>query len=275
MAQGTRAARRTDDEELLDRLARALEAGDPPQRRSRRRARAARMAHRRPRAGRAPRRGPGPRTDEHRLKRCKIAAQPPQGHLGECATCTPTSEVQPCSSRRSRSPSRPSASPRPPPRRPGRMERARRALLGSAVGRRARHRLSSSDAADVVQTCWLRLIEHLARIRKPEGIGAWLATTARRECSGTLRRANRCQPSEAVAVLVDSHVADVDARLLENERDAAIRRAFARLPAGDQALLQATDRGPEAELSGDQRRPGDADRLDRTEAGSRARAPAP
>jgi hypothetical protein len=30
MAQGTRAARRTDDEELLDRLARALEAGDPP-----------------------------------------------------------------------------------------------------------------------------------------------------------------------------------------------------------------------------------------------------
>jgi len=106
------------------------------------------------------------------------------------------------------------------------------------------HRLNSADAADVVQTCWLRLIDHLARIRKPEGIGAWLATTARRECHCTLRRAHRCQPSDAVDVLAESHVPDVDTRLLEEERDAAIRRAFARLPAGDQALLRVLTADP-------------------------------
>ena len=43
------------------------------------------------------------------------------------------------------------------------------------------HRLSSADAADVAQTTWLRLVENLDRIREPEHLGAWLATTARRE----------------------------------------------------------------------------------------------
>ena len=40
-----------------------------------------------------------------------------------------------------------------------------------------RHRLSAADAADVSQTTWLRLVEHLERIEKPERIGAWLTTT--------------------------------------------------------------------------------------------------
>src|SRR5215831_13070195 len=44
------------------------------------------------------------------------------------------------------------------------------------------HGLSSADAADVSQTTWLRLVEHLDRIREPERVGAWLATTARHEC---------------------------------------------------------------------------------------------
>ena len=49
------------------------------------------------------------------------------------------------------------------------------------------HRLSSADAADVVQTTWLRLVENLDRIREPEALGGWLATTARRECLRLLR----------------------------------------------------------------------------------------
>jgi RNA polymerase sigma factor (sigma-70 family) len=100
------------------------------------------------------------------------------------------------------------------------------------------HRLSSSDAADVVQTSWLRLIEHLSHIRRPEGIGAWLATTARREALRTLRRADRCQPSDEVEILVDADADEVDAHLLQQERDAAVRRAFLRLPPTDQALLR-------------------------------------
>lgn len=106
------------------------------------------------------------------------------------------------------------------------------------------HRLERGDAADVVQTSWLRLIEHLAEIRNPEGVGAWLATTARRESLRTLRRSARSEPfdgSEPHAV-----AADVDERLLRDERDAALWRAFGRLPARDQALLRllTTDPAP-------------------------------
>jgi RNA polymerase sigma factor (sigma-70 family) len=100
------------------------------------------------------------------------------------------------------------------------------------------HRLSTGDAADVVQTSWLRLIEHLPQIRNPEGIGTWLATTARRECLRTLRRAARCHPSDEVDALLAPDVTEVDARVLREERDAAVRRAFARLSRSDQALLR-------------------------------------
>jgi RNA polymerase sigma factor (sigma-70 family) len=100
------------------------------------------------------------------------------------------------------------------------------------------HNLSGADAADVVQTSWLRLVEHLAHIRNPDGIGAWLATTARRECLRSLRRTTRCQPSDEVDVLIDEEVGGADARLLRDERDAALWNAFKRLPRRDQALLR-------------------------------------
>jgi RNA polymerase sigma factor (sigma-70 family) len=100
------------------------------------------------------------------------------------------------------------------------------------------HRLNGSDADDVVQTTWLRLIEHLPNIKNPDGIGAWLATTARRQCQETLRRASRSQPSDELDVLVDRQVAGADARLLRDERDAALWDAFERLPERDRALLR-------------------------------------
>ena len=43
------------------------------------------------------------------------------------------------------------------------------------------HRLGHADAADVAQLTWLRLVEHLADLKDPGRVGAWLATTARRE----------------------------------------------------------------------------------------------
>lgn len=100
------------------------------------------------------------------------------------------------------------------------------------------HRLNGDDAADVVQTTWLRLIEHLSNIKNPDGIGAWLATTARRECLRSLRHGARCQPSDEVDVLVDEEVPAVDVGLLRDERDAALWNAFKRLPPRDQALLR-------------------------------------
>jgi RNA polymerase sigma factor (sigma-70 family) len=102
------------------------------------------------------------------------------------------------------------------------------------------HRLSAADGADVVQTTWLRLIEHLPEIRNREGIGSWLATTARRECLRLLRSGGRCQPSDEMQLLVDASAdhAEIDSALLTAERDAELWAAFSRLPARDQALLR-------------------------------------
>ncbi|MGH3830915.1 MAG: RNA polymerase sigma factor [Pseudonocardiaceae bacterium] len=49
-------------------------------------------------------------------------------------------------------------------------------------------RLQEADALDAVQMTWLRLGEHAHRVRFPERLGGWLATTARRECLHILRQ---------------------------------------------------------------------------------------
>src|SRR6516165_3013641 len=43
-------------------------------------------------------------------------------------------------------------------------------------------KLVESDAADVAQTTWLRLLEHINRIQHPERVGSWRAPTAGHEC---------------------------------------------------------------------------------------------
>src|SRR5579862_3211112 len=82
------------------------------------------------------------------------------------------------------------------------------------------YRLSASDAADVSQTTWLRLVEHLDRIEQPDRVGAWLATTARRESLRVLRVSGRLVPTGAE---LDPEPGldqpDVDTRLIVEERD--------------------------------------------------------
>src|SRR5262245_62231501 len=53
------------------------------------------------------------------------------------------------------------------------------------------YRLSGADAAGVNQVVWLRLVEHLGRIRTPEAVGGWIAATARNECLRVLRAPDR------------------------------------------------------------------------------------
>lgn len=43
------------------------------------------------------------------------------------------------------------------------------------------YRLPLDDAQDVVQTTWLALVRHRAKIADPAAVGGWLCTTARRE----------------------------------------------------------------------------------------------
>ncbi|MGH4021766.1 MAG: RNA polymerase sigma factor [Pseudonocardiaceae bacterium] len=103
------------------------------------------------------------------------------------------------------------------------------------------HRLGTADAADVVQTTWLRLVEHFGRIEDPERLAGWLATTARRECLRTLRRAGRelvGDIDDAILEAVEERSAPVDARLLAEERDVALWGCFERLSARCQVLLR-------------------------------------
>src|ERR1700716_3960402 len=58
------------------------------------------------------------------------------------------------------------------------------------------YRMSAADAADVSQTTWLRLAEHIHKVREPERIGAWLATTAGRECLRMIRQSQGAVPSD-------------------------------------------------------------------------------
>jgi RNA polymerase sigma factor (sigma-70 family) len=90
------------------------------------------------------------------------------------------------------------------------------------------HRLAPHDVEDVMQTTWLRLLEHVDTIHTPSAIGAWLATTARRE-SLRILEANNCERTTDDELLLDATALPVDEEILRaNERCAAERRAAAR-----------------------------------------------
>jgi RNA polymerase sigma factor (sigma-70 family) len=106
------------------------------------------------------------------------------------------------------------------------------------------HRLAHADAADVFQTTWLRLVEHLARLREPEHLGGWLSSTARHEALRMLRLRRRELPEEDMALgreAVDpegSWAADPEVALLAHEDRVALVAAFGRLPGRCQSLLR-------------------------------------
>jgi RNA polymerase sigma factor (sigma-70 family) len=89
-----------------------------------------------------------------------------------------------------------------------------------------------------VQTTWLRLVEHLDRLREPEWVGAWLATTARHECLRLIRRGAREVAVSDMAGFDEGSDASIDRAVLSSERDAVLWRAFGRLGERCQALLR-------------------------------------
>lgn len=101
-------------------------------------------------------------------------------------------------------------------------------------------KLVESDAADVAQTTWMRLIEHIDRLEYPERVGSWLAATARNECLRSLAARKRL-------VLVNGELAldgvaergpEVDEGLLASERAQVVRDAMTQLPTRWQRLME-------------------------------------
>ncbi|MCP4227411.1 MAG: sigma-70 family RNA polymerase sigma factor [Actinomycetia bacterium] len=105
-------------------------------------------------------------------------------------------------------------------------------------------RFDEETSKDAFQTVWLRLAEHLDRIRDPSKLASWLGQTTRNECVGLVRQRSRI-------VLTDGG-ADGDGdgqgrpapypapgeRLEREEHRRAVAAAFERLPERCQELLR-------------------------------------
>jgi len=108
------------------------------------------------------------------------------------------------------------------------------------------HRLDSADSADAVQTTWLRLVEHMGAIHEPERLGAWLATTARRESLRivTRRQKNLRDGADDVLANIPDDGVGVEESLLSSERDATLLRAVRQLYDRCQRLLRVLSASP-------------------------------
>jgi RNA polymerase sigma factor (sigma-70 family) len=100
--------------------------------------------------------------------------------------------------------------------------------------------LAEADAADVFQTTWLRLVEHLGRIHNPHGVGAWLATTARRESLRVLRTGGRVVPTDDSSILEQpgGDLPTPETLWLRNERSAELWRVLETLTVQCRRLLR-------------------------------------
>jgi len=82
---------------------------------------------------------------------------------------------------------------------------------------------------DIYQTVWCRLAENLDKIRDPERLPAWLATTARNEALKRIRYEKRIRPTDLTEYqLIDDDPTPEEAVTLDDQRR-SILDAFARL----------------------------------------------
>ena len=102
------------------------------------------------------------------------------------------------------------------------------------------HRIYDEDAADVIQVTWLRLVENLGRIRDPQRLSGWIATTCRRECLALLKRGRSSVATDEdhMEVLLAGGTS-ADEPLLTADEHAALWRAFGRLSKWCREVLRA------------------------------------
>jgi RNA polymerase sigma factor (sigma-70 family) len=118
-----------------------------------------------------------------------------------------------------------------------------------------RYQLDRTDAEDVCQAVWLRLVEQLDNLRDPAALPGWIATTTQRECYRAQRAKCRLAAGGQVPEadnLPDEQTVVAEDELLTAERHAALREAFRDLPPNCQrllALLIADPPIPYAEIS--------------------------
>jgi RNA polymerase sigma factor (sigma-70 family) len=108
------------------------------------------------------------------------------------------------------------------------------------------HRLSDADVEDVWQVTWFRLTSNLHKIKDPERVGAWLASTARHEALRVIRTNRRVTPVDdldSVSSWVTHHspeqaVLDSEQAAAEAERLRRLAEAFDLMPERCRRLLR-------------------------------------
>ena len=104
-----------------------------------------------------------------------------------------------------------------------------------------RYQLSRADIEDVGQTVWLRLVEHLGKLREPAALPGWLATTTQRECVRVVKTQRKCEvfgtDPEDGGLPRETGTTTIEEEILMAERNALLRAAFAELPEDSQRLI--------------------------------------
>jgi RNA polymerase sigma factor (sigma-70 family) len=105
--------------------------------------------------------------------------------------------------------------------------------------------LDRERAEDVVQTTWIALVDHADSITSPQGIAAWLCTSARREAWRAGRMASRERPveDEVLAYGLPDHESPEGQVILDDEA-ALMRACLEKLPERCQKLLRIVAAGP-------------------------------
>ncbi|MFI6641835.1 RNA polymerase sigma factor [Streptomyces sp. NPDC050504] len=101
------------------------------------------------------------------------------------------------------------------------------------------HRLSPADCEDVSQMTWMRVIQHLAKLRDPEKLAHWISVSARRESLKHIQKAGRSTPIEDPEVFdrPQPSVNQPEEKALEREARDEVLLAYCSLSPKCQALL--------------------------------------
>lgn len=98
-------------------------------------------------------------------------------------------------------------------------------------------RLDDATAKDVAQTVWLKLIENVDRIKEPERLPGWLATTCRREALRVVKRSERTVATDFEYDIEDD-APSFEELLIVDEENRTVVEAFRTLDEVCQELLR-------------------------------------
>jgi RNA polymerase sigma factor (sigma-70 family) len=99
------------------------------------------------------------------------------------------------------------------------------------------YRLPAADVDDVVQTTWLRALEHIERLDAHEAAAGWLIVIARREAMRVLQRGVREILTDSLPEPCETAYASPHDAVMRQEVRNLVRGAVSRLPGRQQRLI--------------------------------------